>query len=160
MSDITIPRSSIAIGPLLFRIALFAAAASLVVYIPYKYANTAHALTGLYAFLFPMSSILGLVGMALAIKPEASCSCNMVTRVGFGTFSALWIVTGIQCIPHLTEMIEKNALGGVIATAHMSIQHILLSLVIIAFAIAPYWMTLKLGRSGDLGKLGNESILA
>ena len=56
-------------APTAFRIALFAAAASLAAYIPYKYATQLHAIQGLYAFLFPLSAILAAAGIALAVRP-------------------------------------------------------------------------------------------
>ena len=55
--------------PTIFRVALFAAALSLAAYIPYKYATQLHAITGLYAFLFPLASVLAAAGMLLAMKP-------------------------------------------------------------------------------------------
>ena len=50
----------------IFRTALFASAASLAIYIGYKYATQLHTLEGFYAFLFPLSSVLAVAGMVLA----------------------------------------------------------------------------------------------
>ena len=64
---------------MLFRAALFAAAASLAAYIAYKFATQLHAIDGLYAFLFPLSSLLAAAGIILAVKPRKACECGPVT---------------------------------------------------------------------------------
>ena len=65
-----------------FRIALFVAAASLALYIPYKYATELHAISGLYAYLFPLSGVLAVFGMILAVRPQSACDCSTGVRAG------------------------------------------------------------------------------
>ena len=82
----------------LFRAALFAAAASLAAYIPYKYATQFHAISGLYAFLFPLSAVLAAAGMIVAVKPEKACDCGTTMRTGLAALAGLWLVTGMMCV--------------------------------------------------------------
>jgi len=144
------------LGPLIFRFALFAAAASLALYIPFKYATQMHVMTGLYAFLFPLSGIVALSGMVLAIKPRISCDCggmdaqtSIIVRAGVGAIALLWMVNGMLCMPTLAAMIKYSVWGTAFAAIHMTAQHIFLSLSVMAFAFAPYWMTRKLGVNTD-----------
>ena len=129
---------------MLFRAALFAAAASLAAYIPYKYATQLHAIDGLYAFLFPLSSLLAAAGIILAIRPQKACECGATLRGGAGALALLWLATGLMCGPTLAEAIARSPLHGSIATFHMVAQHVFLSLSILAFAIAPAWMARRL----------------
>ena len=144
-------------GPLVFRVALFAAAATLALYIPFKYATQLNAITGLYAFLFPLSGILALTGMLLALKPRVGCSCgdldtqtSVMVRSGVGAIAVLWMLNGALCIPTLTAMFEHSAWGATFAVAHMAIQHVFLSSAILLFAFAPFWMARKLGVDLDV----------
>lgn len=129
----------------LFRAALFAAAASLAAYIPYKYATQFHAISGLYAFLFPLSAVLAAVGMIVAVKPETACDCGTTMRTGLAALAGLWLVTGMMCVGTLTQSVLENPLRGLIATFHMFAQHVFLSLSLIAFAWAPQRMARALG---------------
>jgi len=141
MNDIARPP----IGWTLFRVGLLAAALSLAAYIPYKYATQLHAIQGLYAFLFPLSAVLAVVGIVLALQPKKACDCSAGVRAGIGVLAGLWLVTGVLCVPTLVEAITKNPAGGLFAAFHMSAQHVFLSLAIIAFAVAPRTMANKLG---------------
>ncbi len=129
----------------ILRAGLFLLAASLAVYIPYKYATQFHAVTGLYAFAFPLSAVLAFAGMVLAVRPEAGCSCSGSMRAGVGGIAALWMVVGLLCVPSLAEMIREMPLGGAFATFHMTMQHVVLSAAILAFAVAPNRMARSLG---------------
>ena len=132
-------------APALLRAGLFLLAASLAVYLPYKYATQFHAITGLYAFAFPLSGVLAFASMALAVRPEAACSCSGSMRAGVGGIAALWMVVGLLCVPSLAEMIREMPLGGAFATFHMTMQHVVLSAAILAFAVAPDRMARSLG---------------
>ena len=133
------------IGALIFRIALFAAAASLAAYIPFKYATQLHTIQGIYAFLFPLSGILALSGMVLAIKPGIGSNFGIGVRAGAGSVAALWMATGLLCVSSLAAMFPISIWGGAIAVFHMTAQHVFLSAAILAFAFAPAWMARKLG---------------
>ena len=124
----------------LFRVALFAAAFSLALYIPYKYATQLHAIEGLYAFLFPLSAILAVLGMVFAAKPGKACDCSGTMRTGIGLLSVLWLATGVMCVGMLSSAVIEHPLHGSIATLHMLAQHVFLSLALIGFAVAPRWM--------------------
>lgn len=120
-----------------FRIMLFAAAASLAVYIPYKYATQLHAIQGMYAFLFPLSAVLAAAGIVLALKPGMACQCSTAARAGVAAVAGLWMATGVLCVPSLMASIVNSPAGGLFATFHMLAQHVFLSLSILAFAFAP-----------------------
>lgn len=129
----------------IFRIGLFAAAMSLAAYIPYKYATELHAITGLYAFLFPFSAILAVAGIVLSLRPKSACDCSTMTRVGMGSVAVLWLATGVMCGGSLAESVAAAPVSGLFATFHMVVQHIFLSASVFAFAVAPHWMARKLG---------------
>ncbi len=123
--------------PLVLRAILFLSAATLALYIPFKYATQLHAVTGLYAILFPLSGLLAVGGMVLAVKPEAACDCSTMTRAGGGGLAVLWMATGLMCTASLTEMVREMPLGGTVAMVHMLAQHVVLSMAILGFAISP-----------------------
>ena len=129
----------------LFRAALFVAAASLALYIPYKYATQLHAVQGFYAFLFPLSALLAVAGVVVAVKPAKACDCGTTMRSGVAALSVLWLATGVMCVGTLTEAIVEHPLHGSIATFHMIAQHVFLSLALIAFAVMPNRMASALG---------------
>ena len=135
----------------MFRIALFGAALSLAAYIPYKYATQLHAITGLYAFLFPLASVLAAAGIVLAMRPSKACDCSTVVRSGVGAVAALWMATGVLCMPSLMEATSALPASGMFATFHMLVQHVFLSLSILAFAFAPRTMAKILGASIPVG---------
>lgn len=128
-----------------FRIALFAAAASLAAYILYKYATQLHALEGFYAFLFPLSGVLALAGIIVAIRPRSACDCGVGIRAGVGALALLWMGTGLLCVPSLMEYIARSPLGGLFAFFHMTVQHVFLSLSLLAFAFFPKEVLAKFG---------------
>ncbi len=125
------------VTPLVLRAILFLSAATLALYIPFKYATQLHAITGLYAFLFPLSGLLAAGGLVLAVKPEVACDCSTAMRIGGGGLAFGWMATGLMCTASLTEMIREMPLGGSIAMVHMLAQHVVLSMAIFALAVAP-----------------------
>ena len=132
-------------GALIFRIALFLAAASLAAYIPFKYATSLHAISGLYAFMFPLSGILAIAGMAFAIKPTMACDCGGGLDSSVAGVSVLWGVTGMACTGSLFSMVMATPTAGLFATFHMLAQHIFLPASLLAFIFARSWMLNKLG---------------
>jgi len=129
----------------IFRIALFSAAASLAAYIPFKYATQLHAVDGFYAFLFPLSGILALAGITVALRPRSTCDCGAGIRAGVGSISILWLGTGMICTPSLAEHIASSPISGLFATFQMLAQHVFLSLSLIAFAFFPREVLTKFG---------------
>jgi len=134
---------------MLFRVALFAVATSLAGYIVFKYATSLHATEGLYALLFPFSSILALVGITFAVKPMTSCDCSVEFRAGVGGLSVAWMATGMNCVSSLANTIAVSPAAGSFAAFQMVSQHILLPMAILGFLYAPTWMLAKLGIQWD-----------
>lgn len=124
-------------GWMVYRIGMFLAAASLAVYIPYKYATQLHAISGLYALLFPLSGILAILGMVYAVRPGLALRTPVVLRAIVGGLAVGWIATGALCIPSLTEQVVQSPGAGLFAVFHMSTQHIVLSFLVAALALAP-----------------------
>ena len=137
-----------------FRIALFLSALSLAFYIVFKYVTQLHAITGLYAFMFPLSSFLALSGMYLAVKPMTACDCGGGLRIGAGAIAGGWLVTGLSCTPGLAALIAVSPLTGILSTSLMLVQHVFLSLCIIAFAAFPGRMTAFFGLESVTEKTG------
>ncbi|MEO7244536.1 MAG: hypothetical protein ABIX12_05245 [Rubrivivax sp.] len=133
----------------LFRVALFAAAASLALYIPFKYATQLHAVTGFYAFIFPLSALLAAAGIVVALKPEKACDCGPAVRSGIAALSLLWLTTGMLCISALADAVASQPLRGSLATFQMAAQHIFLSLSLLAFAWRPRRMASAVGARAD-----------
>lgn len=132
-----------------FRIVLLASAASLAAYIPYKYATQLHAINGVYAFLFPLSGILAAAGLVFAMRPQMSCDCNAVTRSGLGALSLLWMATGLLCVSNMTRVLLADPVDGSIAFFHMGMQHVFLSLSLLAFAFMPHRIVTMLVLRAD-----------
>jgi hypothetical protein len=135
-------------APLAFRVVLLASAGSLAAYIVFKLATQLHATTGIYYLVFPLSSILSAVGILLAVKPESACDCSATTRATVGGLAIAWLATGLVCSPALVEQIGESPLAGLLASLHMVVQHILLTVGIIAFALKPRAMAEWLASPG------------
>ena len=129
----------------LFRVALFAAAASLGAYIPFKYATQMHAVTGFYAFIFPFSALLAAAGIVAAVNPDKACDCGPTVRSGIAALSVLWLATGMLCVSALADGVMSHPLRGSLATFQMTAQHVFLSLSLIAFAWMPRRVAVALG---------------
>lgn len=145
-------RPTLIFGSLL-RVALFVAAASLAAYIPYKYATQLHAVQGFYAFLFPLSALLAVAGMIVAVKPGKACDCGTTMRTGVGALSVLWLATGVMCVGSLTEAVIEHPLHGSIASFHMLAQHVFLSIMLVAFALNPQRMAGLFGARPEQTRL-------
>ena len=144
--------------PAILRAGLFLIAFSLALYIPFKYATQLHAITGLYAFLFPLSGLLALAGMVLSVKPQAACDCSGTIRTGGGVLAGLWMATGLMCIPSLTETVRVMPLGGAFAMFHMLTQHVVLPMAILAFAFSPGRTARIFGASSPSALRDSEAI--
>lgn len=120
-----------------FRWALFAAGLSLALYLPYRYATNPPTMPGLYAFLFPLSSILAGAGMVLALRPGFSSLLNTFVRAGIAAVAVLWLVAGMACIPSLGFKILSAPAAGLLATFQMFVQHVFLPGFVGAFALKP-----------------------
>lgn len=120
-----------------FRFLLFAAAASLAAYIPFKYATQLHAIEGIYAFLFPLSSVVALAGLLLAFKPELGFNLPLWLRTATSAIAVGWIATGVICVPSLARTTLTAPFQGIFATFHMTAQHIFLSLSVTFMLLVP-----------------------
>lgn len=125
---------------LMLRVLLFFSAFSLALFIPYKYATQLHAVEGIYAFLFPLSSVLAVGGMIFAIKPQWSHKVPRWLAAGLAALGSVWIATGILCIPSLMKTTLSAPLLGLFATFHMTAQHIFLSGALIFLLLAPRYV--------------------
>ncbi len=116
---------------------MVAAAVSLAFYIPYKYATQLHAIDGMYAVMFPLSSILAIAGIVLGLRPGLTLHLSLPVRVGAGVIAAGWLATGMLCVPSLTEMTLETPAAGLFAFFHMLVQHVVLSFGVAALVLAP-----------------------
>lgn len=130
---------------IVYRLVMFAAAASLALYIPYKYATQLHAVSGLYAFLFPLSGVLAVAGIVLAVRPELAFRTPLVLRAVVGAVAVGWLATGLLCAKSLTLGILENPGPGLFAAFHMVVQHVVLSFQVAALALAPRALYDQLG---------------
>lgn len=121
----------------ILRVLVFLAGSSLVGYIPYKYATQPDALVGIYGFLFPLSSLVALAGILLAVRPEIGFRLPFWLRTGLATIAMGWIATGVLCIPTLTNTVIAAPLRGLFATFHMTAQHVFLSFAVVFGFLAP-----------------------
>lgn len=124
-------------GWTIYRLAVLAAGASLAVYIPFKYATQLHAISGLYAFLFPLSAVLAVAGAVAGLKPDLIFQGPLWARAVLGVIGAGWLATGMLCVPSLASLTLKTPVAGLVAVAHMLLQHVVLSLGVVALALAP-----------------------
>lgn len=145
------------VTPLVLRAILFLSAATLALYIPFKYLTQLHAVTGFYAILFPLSGLLAAAGIVLAVKPEAACDYSTMARIGGGGLAIGWMATGLMCTASLTEMVQEMPLGGSVAMVHMLAQHVVLSMAIFSFAIAPARIARAFGARASLSMKGDEA---
>lgn len=122
---------------MVFRWTMFLTAASLAVYIPYKYLTALHAIEGAYALLFPFSAVLALGGILLAAKPERAFRLPLAVRAPVTLIAAGWIYTGALCVPSLAQSILTHPFGGLFATFHMLAQHVVLSTLVGLLVAAP-----------------------
>lgn len=120
-----------------FRITLFAAALSLAGYIPYKYLTQLHAIEGLYAFLFPLSTILVIAGLALSVRPDLAFRLPLLGRAITAAIAVGWMATGVLCVPSLTATALHSPLAGGFAMFHMITQHIFLSVSVAMLVLVP-----------------------
>lgn len=121
-----------------FKIALLASAASLLGYIPYKYLTHPHAIKGLYAFLFPLSAVVAVAAIALALFPQRVLQLPTSVRAGIGSIATAWLITGLLCVPTLAAQTLLAPASGLFATFHMIVQHVFLSLSVVALVLAPH----------------------
>ncbi|HSF58689.1 MAG TPA: hypothetical protein VLD83_11515 [Candidatus Binatia bacterium] len=123
---------------MLFKATLLASAVSLLGYIPYKYATQLHALQGLYAFLFPLSALVAVAGIAAALDPNRLLRLPLIVRAGLVSIATLWIVTGLLCVPTLVERTWMSPAAGLFATFHMVVQHLFVSASVVTLVLAPH----------------------
>lgn len=140
-------RSRRALG-ILLRVVTGAAALSLVVYVPYRYATRPPEFEGFlgatYALLFPLALVLAVAALWVAWRPEA------VRRVAggeggggsrlrwvFGVYGGLWVAMGLMCLPSLTDLAAISPIKGLFSTVHMTAQHVYLGFGAVAVAVWP-----------------------
>lgn len=112
-------------------------AVSLLVYIPYRYVARPPGFDGvlgsLYAILFPLSLLLAVGALWVAIRPErlerlvsGGEGGGVGARWALGVYGGLWVAMGLMCVPSLTALAEVSPVKGLFSTVHMSAQHVFL----------------------------------
>lgn len=119
------------------RVAVLAAAASLACYIPYKYATHPPSMSGAYGFLFPLSTLIALAGIVLALRPGLAFRMPIASRVALAGLGAAWATTGLLCLSSLAATTAKMPLPGLFATFHMLVQHVFLTFAVGGFVLVP-----------------------
>jgi len=119
------------------RLALLAAAVSLACFVPFRYATDPPPFGGLYGYLFPLSGLIALVGIALAMRPGLVFRMPLAARAAVAGLGAAWMATGLFCLSSLTATTMTMPLPGLFATFHMLVQHVFITLAVGGFALAP-----------------------
>lgn len=119
------------------RLVLLAMAVSLACYIPFRYLTQPPPFRGLYGFLFPLSALIALAGMTLAVRPGLVFRLPLTARAAVAALGAAWMATGLYCLSSLAVMTMTVPLPGLFATFHMLVQHVFLPLAVGGFALAP-----------------------
>lgn len=133
---------------------LFAAALSLAFYLPYRYAVRPPTMPSLYAFLLPLSAILVIVGITLALRPAFAFRMPVMVRAGIAAVAVLWFAAGMVCIPALVTKIVAAPAIGFLATLQMFMQHLFLSTVVGTFVAKPDQACVWFGLSAAATRLG------
>ena len=120
-----------------FRSLLFIAGLTLLAYVPYKMIHQPEAMVGLYGILFPSSAVLALAAMLYAWKPSLAHRTSLWLSLPMGLLAAGWLTTGFECIPTLTRAVMTHPLGGLFATFHMALQHVVVSIGLGTLVVAP-----------------------
>ena len=120
-----------------YRLLMFLAGLSLMGYVPYKMLAQPEAMTGLYGILFPSSLVLAIAGMFFAVRPALAHRMPLFLSIPTGLLAAGWLTTGLECVPTFAKLILTHPLGGLFATAHMSLQHVVLSVSLAMLVLAP-----------------------
>jgi len=119
------------------RLALLAASVSLACFVPFRYATSPPPFGGLYGYLFPLSGLIALVGIALAMRPGLVFRMPLAARAAVAGLGAAWMATGLFCLSSLTATTMTMPLPGLFATFHMLVQHVFITLAVGGFALAP-----------------------
>ncbi|MFN2432313.1 MAG: hypothetical protein ABR599_05750 [Gemmatimonadota bacterium] len=152
----------------LVRLALGAAAVSLLFYIPYRYAVRAPHFEGFlgsaYAVLFPLSGLLALAALAAAWRPQLveriRCSdASGPTRCALGVYGAGWVLTGLMCVSSFAALAAAAPLKGAFATLHMTTQHLFLGLAAVATALRPDVTAVVLGADRRLQETADAELV-
>jgi hypothetical protein len=140
-------RSRRALGVVL-RVAAGAAALSLFVYVPYRYAARPPEFGGFlgstYALLFPLSLVLAAAALRVAWRPGGLArlgskreSGSGAWRWAIGLYGGSWLAMGLMCVPSLTALADVSPIQGLFATVHMTAQHVFLGFGAVAAAVRP-----------------------
>lgn len=133
---------------ILLRFLLGATAVSLLVYIPYRYVTRPPEFGGFlgtgYALLFPLSAVLAGAALWASFRPSLvgslggdAAAGSPVLRGILGAYGGMWVLMGLLCVPSLTALAESAPLQGLIATVHMTAQHVFLGFAAVAVAWRP-----------------------
>lgn len=123
----------------LFRALLFLSGLTLVSYVAYRYSLAQPPDHGsLYGKVFPLSLLLALLGMGLAVSPHlldrVRGHAGMACRGALTAFSGAWMVTGLACTRSLAAGVAEAPLRGTFDLLHMVSGHVYLPLGVVALA--------------------------
>jgi hypothetical protein len=129
-------------GWTIFRGLLFLAGFSLVGYVAYRYTLFSPPDHGsLYGKIFPLSLVLAVVGMMLAVRPHllnrVRGHAGLPLRSALTVFGGVWMATGLMCAQSLAAGMAEAPLGGTVDMIHMLSQHVFLPIAVVALAWAP-----------------------
>lgn len=147
-----------------FRVLLFFAGISLVGYVGYRYSFVQPPEHGsVYGTIFPLSLVLAVVGMVLAIQPDALArvagQTGTAVRSGLTGYGAVWMATGLMCARSLVGGVVEAPLGGSIDMLHMLLQHVFLPVSVMALAWSPGRLARLLGAREFEPPLVAEQVL-
>lgn len=126
------------------RSAFALTAASLLLYVPYRYAVRPPEFGGFfgtgYALLFPLSALLAVAALAVTAKPgmlRGLDDAGPAWRSALGLYGGTWVLMGLMCLPSLTSLAAISPVKGLFSTIHMTAQHVLLGFGAVAVAVDP-----------------------
>ena len=118
----TLPRSR-----KIFLGALFLAALSLALYMPYKLAVSFEKIEQIYGPWFIEGAVVASAGLILALRPLLATRLPLPVRGGASIASGLWMYTGLRCTPHLVKLTSASLAQGLfrliphVAATHFSL---------------------------------------
>lgn len=127
------------------RLALVAAAGSLLVYMPYRYGVRPPVFEGVfgttYAVLFPAMGLVALGAVLMAWRPGLLEVLErprwVMLRWVLGLCGGVWMSLGLAHLPWLLALVPASPLSAGLSIGLMALHHVLLSLAAIAVALFP-----------------------
>lgn len=127
------------------RLALVAAAGSLLAYMPYRYGVRPPVFEGVfgttYAALFPVVGLVALGAVLMAWRPRLLGALErprwVMLRWVLGLCSGVWMSLGLVHLPWLLALVPASPLSAGLSIGLMAIHHVFLGLAALAVALFP-----------------------